>query len=46
MRKRKPTEHEYIIIHLRSSGPLVGVVKAEDEEAAKRAALSSFAFAR
>jgi hypothetical protein len=42
-RKRsKSTEPEFLIIKLRSSGQFVGVVKAPDAEAAKRAALSRF----
>jgi len=42
MRKRKPVEHEYLIIRVRSSGQFVGVVKAIDEEAAKLTALATF----
>jgi hypothetical protein len=42
MPKRKPVEYEFLIIRLRKTGQLVGVVKARDEEAAKLAALSTF----
>ena len=41
MPKRK-REYEFLIIRLRSAGQFVGVVKAPDAEAAKRAALSRF----
>ena len=41
MSKRK-REFEFMIIRLRSSGQFIGVVKALDAEAAKRAALSRF----
>jgi hypothetical protein len=34
--------YEFLIIRLRSSGQFVGVVKASDAEAAKRAALLQF----
>jgi hypothetical protein len=42
MRKRKSVEHESLIIRLRSSGQLVGTVRAVDERAAKAAAVSTF----
>jgi hypothetical protein len=42
MRKRKPVEHEFLIIRLRSAGQFVAVVKAPDAETAKKAAFSQF----
>jgi hypothetical protein len=41
MPKRK-REYNFLIVRLRSSGQFVGVVKAPDAEAAKRAALLQF----
>jgi hypothetical protein len=41
-RTKRDREADWMIVRLRSSGQFVGVVKAADAEAAKRAAVSQF----